>query len=223
MTIEPMKPITRIDWEKVSHVRVTLEKPYKGGGLRFRLGTTAAKKNLNYNAHDPTSGAPYHPGVPIMYPEDMPAIAGNAERESFLMPAQDAYTAFGHFFAPLEVPARGTLGFTISQERQRVAAFWHWFKMPPAESHVKLNHIAPPDVPFVALRPLDRNFAPIKVEGEELVIRPRAFFDYDNADNYLGAPDPKVEETVALLQGFTPEEIASLRELVKGKRGKVAG
>ena len=35
--------------------------------------------------------------------------------------------------APLTEPRRGLPGFTQSQQRQNVAAFWHWYKMPPGD------------------------------------------------------------------------------------------
>lgn len=239
MTIDPMKPLTAIDWTKVKLARVTLEKPYKGGGLRFRHGTTDAKKNLSYKANDPDSGDPYIPGAPVMYPEDMPAIAGNVERDSWLMTADiDATTvtrreggrmgpggdttghalflAFGFFMAPL-VTARGAApGFTISDERTRVAAFWGWYKMPKGDGTMMppMNRIAAPDVPHVAIRPLDRNMQPLKdANGDEVVIRPFEFWRFDDKSMYDELPE--TEQTAAQSENASLRaELAELRALI---------
>lgn len=231
MVIEKNKPILipGLDWSKVSHISVTLEQPYMGGGLRWRQGTTDAKKNLSYNAHDDTSGPPFWPGSPIMYPEDEPAVAGDPDRDSFIMPAEACFIAFGFPFAPQEVPRKGLIGFTVSIERERVALMWKYYKMPPGDGtmHPPMNRLGPPQVPHVALRPLDKRMKPIVVDGEEVVWRPREFYDFDNMQNYdvAGAghdfeDDKNRHEVAAMLQGFTQEEIEGLRELLKARRGK---
>lgn len=222
MKITPMQPVHIIDWEKVDFVKITLEKPYKNGGLRWRSGTSNPKRNLGFNASDPTTGKPYHPGVPIMYPEDAPAIAGDAERESFLMPIQAANDNFGHFHAPLETAGNGIIGFTITEERTRVAARWHWFKMPPGDGtmHPPMNRIAAPDVPQVAIRPLTKTMQPMKINGEEVVIRPREFFDFDAPNQYEqwdGKAAGANADVAMALQGFTQDEIDVIRDIVKAR------
>jgi hypothetical protein len=247
LPITPMQPLVAVDWEKVDVVRVTLEAPYKGGGLRFRLGTGAAKKNATFNAQDPTSGPPYWPGSPLMYPEDAPAIAGDPERDSFTMTASlsammqtrnaesigdptrtAAFIAFGFFMAPLEVAKNGLIGFTQTTERIRIAAFWNWFKMPP-DSKERLPSlqasnpakIGPPAIPRVAIRPLTKNFMPLLVDGCEVVIRPFEFWKFDDPTMYH---DWKPDELIAanadvnkMLEGFTSDEVEVLRGLVKAK------
>ena len=220
--IPQMQPVTCVDWESVTHVRVTLEKPYKGGGFRRRHGTAPSKRNLSFNAHDPDSGPPHWPGAPIMYPADAPAVAGDKARDSWVMPKQDAFTMFGHFYAPLEVKKNGLIGLTLSAERERVAMYWGWYKMPPGDGtmHPPMNRLGPPALPDVAIRPLDGSMLPISVDGEEVVIRPRDFFDFDNPNNYDIMPAKAGE--VSGLEGLTREELEGLRELVKAKRGKPA-
>lgn len=221
MVIAKMQPVQIVDWEKVEFVRVTLEKPYKGGGLRWRHGTTDAKRNLNYNAHDPSSGPVFWPGANIMYPEDQPALAGNPDRDTFLMPLQAAMDCFGHFYAPLEVQKNGLIGLTLSEERTRVAAKWSWYKMPPGDGtmHPPMSRVGPPDIPDVALRPLSKTrMQPLKHDGEEIVIRPRDFFDFDNPAMYEKIAGKSGDADVAaMLSGFTSDEIDVLRELVKAK------
>lgn len=217
-----MQPLLGIDWDKVGFMKVTLEKPYKNGGLRWRCGTTDAKRNINYNANDQTSGLPYHPGVPIMYPDDAPAIAGDLTRDSFVMPLLAALDCFGYFYAPLEVPRGGLAGFTITEERSRVAARWHWFKMPPGDGTMMppMNRLASPDIPAVALRPLTKTMQPLLVDGAEVVIRPREFFDFDDPRQYEqwdGKAAGTNADVAQMLQGFTQDEIDALREIVKAR------
>lgn len=224
MIIEKNKPLLAVDWSKVSHVRVTLEAKYNNGGLRWRQGTTDAKKNLSYNAHDDSAGPPYWPGAPIMYPDEGPAVVGT-ESASFVMPASAAFTAFGHWFAPLEVPRAGLLGFTLRAERERVALFWGWYKMPKGDGtmHPPMNRIGAPNIPRVAITPLDRNFKPLALDGEEVVIRPWEFFEFDNPQMYDEDPNAKAggnADVAAILSGFTGDEIDGLRELLKVKSGK---
>lgn len=188
--IAPMQPVVDVNWDKVQSVRVTLEAPYKhgkAGKLRFRLGTTEPRKNLAFDADDDSSGPPYWPGEPVMFPEDDAAGVG----DSWIMPARDAMTAFGHWYAPREVPKRGIIGFTLSIERERVAAFWNWYKMPPGDGtmHPPMNRLAAPDIPNVSIRPLNRNFQPLKdKDGKEIVINPRDFYDFDNPVQYDALP-----------------------------------
>ncbi len=218
MIVEKNKPFLAVDWSKVSYVRVTLE---SGSNLRFRYGTTEAKKNMTYNAHDTSSGPPVWPGQPIMYPEDGPASKG----DSFTMPLEAAGQVFGHWWAPLEVPKGGLEGFTLQGERERIAMFWGWYKLPKGDGtmHPPMNRLGPPNIPHVAITPLDRNFKPIKLEGEEVVIRPREFFDLDNPQMYDEDPNAnKNSDVAAMLQGFTADEIDGLRELLKVKSGKKA-
>ena len=220
MTIEPMKPLVAVDWEKVEMVRVTLEKPYgRAGGLRWRQGTTSAKKNLSYNAHDPESGGPHHPGVPIMWPEDAPAIA-NTETDSFLMPLQAAMTAFGHFYAPVTEPKNGVTGFTQGAERTRVAAMWAWYKMPPGDGTMNppMHRIAAPAVPHVAIRPLNRNMIPMKdTDGAEIVIRPFEFWRFDDPTLYDVLPETEARMQQKDENAELRAEIAQLRKLVEAK------
>lgn len=240
MTISPMEPLVGVDWSKVGHVKVTLEKPFKGSGLRWRQGTTSPQRNLNFNAMDKKSGPVYWPGVPIMYPEAAPAIAGDAERDSFIMSAdisaqmmarreegrmgtapnpmlQAAFIAFGYFMAPLS-DEDGIVGFTQSTERSRVAAFWYWYKMPKGDGTMTppMNRIGSPDIPQVALRPLNKNLQPVKVKGEEVVIRPHQFWRFDDPSMYDEDPS-KTADVASMLSGFTAEEIEGLRALVKAK------
>lgn len=242
VVIEPMEPLTKIDWDKVGHIKVTLEKPFKNGGLRWRQGTTSPQRNLNFNANDKKSGPVYWPGVPIMYPEAAPAVAGDPERDSFIMSAdmsaqmmarreegrmgpapnptmQAAFIAFGYFMAPL-TDEDGIVGFTQSSERTRVAAFWNWFKMPPGDGTMNppMNRIAAPDIPQVALRPLNKNLQPLKIKGEEVVIRPFQFWKFDDATMYDAVSGQVPADVSSMLSGFTLEEIEGLRELVKAKR-----
>lgn len=257
MKIEPMQPIDGVVWDQVEFVRVTLEQPTRrGGGLRFRCGTRAAIKNANFNPRDPRNNRTHIPGAPIMYPPDAPAVVGT-ESASFIMPAsssrmmyvrdseghpaamldpeaQAAWIAFGYFAAPLQ---EGTVSaFTLSSERERVAMFWGDFKYPQPASGAKFpptTRVAPPDVPAVALTLLDGSMRPILVDGAEVVIRPREFWDFDNMTMYdtsqeaapemsaIGhRPAPRAEsaEVVDLRA-----QVAELRALIEGKnRGKAA-
>ena len=217
-------PTTSVDWENVEFVRVTLETAHKDGGLRWRQGTSNAKRNTNYNAHDPSSGPPYWPGTPTMYPEDAPAIAGDPLRNSFIMPAQAAYTAFGYFYAPREVPRGGIDGFTIGAERTRVASFWSWYKMPSGDGtmHPPMNRIGPPDVPDVSITPLSKNMTPLKDEqGDPVSLRVREFWQLDEMSQYdvpNQAASPAATAGLAkMLEGFTQDEVEGLRDLLRAK------
>ena len=234
-------PLLGLDWDKITTVRVTLESPYKGAGLRWRLGTMSAKQNLNHNPKDRSSGPQFWPGAPVMFPEDAPAIAGDSERNSWLMSAninamqqtrtgpvpdptqQAAFIAFGYFMAPREVEGGGIEGFTIGSERTRVAAYWGWYKMPKGDGtmHPPMNRIGPPDIPDVSVRPLTKNMNPIKVDGKEVVIRVREFWDFDDPNQYEALPG-QVEAADAMFEGLTRDELNDLRDLVRGKRAKTS-
>ncbi len=245
LVITPMAPLIAVDWDKVGHIKVTLEQPFKGSGLRWRQGTTAAQRNLSFDSHKPVSAKNpvYWPGAPIMYPENEPAVAGDTERDSFIMSAdmsaqmmarreegrmgpapnptmQAAFIAFGYFMAPL-TDEEGIVGFTQSTERTRVAMFWNWYKMPPGDGTMNppMNRIAAPDIPRVALRPLTKNLQPYKIKGEEVVIRPFEFWGFDDKAQYEPLPGQTapVSDVAQMLSGFTAEEIEGLRALVKAK------
>lgn len=242
MKIEPMQPIVAVDWETVQFMRVTLEKSFgRSGGLRFRLGTTPARRNLTYDAKDRTSKT-HFPGAPIMYPADAPAEA-DSDHASFIMPASmsatimardpeghpvaipdptahAAFQAFGFFMAPLE-ETDGLVGFTLSKERERVAMFWNWYRMPPGDGtqHPPMNRLGPPNMPHVALRPLNQSGNPIKIDGEEVVIRPREFFDFDNMDNY---DTQYAGEAVAQSSDRVAEAIELLTKVVTSGKQKIA-
>lgn len=243
LVIAPNEPLVLVDWTKVGHVKVVLEKPFKGAGLRWRQGTTAPQRNLNFNANDKKSGPVYWPGVPIMYPESAPAIAGDPERDSFIMSAdmsaqmmarreegrmgtapnpmlQAAFIAFGYFMAPL-TDEDGIVGFTQGSERSRVAAFWHWYKLPKGDGTMNppMNRIGAPDIPQVALHLLNRNLQPYKVKGEEVVIRPFEFWKFDDRTMYDEVPSSITTEQSdesARLRA----EIAELRALVTAATAK---
>src|SRR5271156_322409 len=202
MTIAPMQPLVAVDWDRVAFMRVTLEEPWKGGGLRWRQGTTEPRQNLSFDASSRgKSGPRFWPGAPIMYPEDAPAIAGDPERASFIMPANmnarvtsrrgemvpdvrqhSAFIAFGYFMAPL-TDDDGIVGWTQSNERPRVAAFWHGYEFPvtPDPTHYSLLRVGPPEMPKVSLRPLTTSMVPLKdAEGKEIVIYPHSFWNFDD-------------------------------------------
>lgn len=237
LVIEKMQPLTAVDWEKVEFFQCTLEKPYQGGPLRFRLGTADPKENLNHDPRNKRSGPKFFPGKPLMWPEDEPAVAGDPARDNWIMPAsitatirtrgaevvgdpvrQVGYQAFGYFMAPL-TDEDGLSGFTQSAERVRVASFWNWFKMPPGDGTLRppMNRVGPPAVPAVAIKLMDRNMKPIKVEGSEVIIRPREFYNFDDMSQYDTHLDtsPK-DDLVTALRGFSTEEIEGLRALLKG-------
>ncbi len=242
--IKPMEPIIIVDWDRVTHVRVTLEEAWRGGGLRWRQGTTEPRQNFSFNPHDPDSDGPWYSGMPIMYPESGPAIAGDPERDSFIMPANvaariqsrsgeiipdvrqhAAFIAFGYFMAPLTEGKRGVVGFTQSNERPRIASFWHWYEMPNIPDDRKnMSRIGPPAVPKVAIRPLNQSMLPLKHEGEEIVIRPFSFWKFDDAALYEPIPPGHIPprkvgspSSASLLESLAPEEIEALREMLKGR------
>jgi hypothetical protein len=241
--IKPMEPVLIVDWDKVTHVRVTLEEPWLGGGLRWRQGTTEPRQNASFNAHDPDNEGPWYPGVPIMYPEDAPAIAGDPERDSFIMPGNinarvqsrkgeiipdvrqhAAFIAFGYFMAPLTEGKRGVIGFTQSNERPRLAQFWHGFELPNVRDDSRAtNRIGPPHIPKVALRPLTQAMMPLKYEGQEIVIRPYSFWKFDDPMLYDPIPEGhmvrgvKKADAAEYISGLTQDEMEALREMLKAK------
>jgi hypothetical protein len=212
-----MEPMS-CDWELVGSVRVKVER----GSLRFRFGTTDARKNLNFNAHDKKSGPPWWPGKPIFWPADYTAQAGDPERETFIMPLQIAFDCFGWWNAPLEED--GLTGFTLTQERARVAAFWGGYRMPKGDGtmHPPMNRLGPPiHMPHVAITLLDRQMRPLKDEnGQEYVIRPREFYDFDNMSQYDEDPNATPAAQASLIEGLTSDELGFLRDLVKEMRAK---
>lgn len=227
-----------VDWEAVDFIHCTLEAPYKNGGLRFRLGTKDAKRNLNFNPHDRKSGPPYWPGAPIMYPEDAPAIAGDHKRNAWVMPASISsmiatrsgqpapngalhagFTAFGFFMAPL-TDEDGLVGFTQASERSRVAAFWANFKMPDDRKVVRMNRIGPPDIPDVTIRPLAKTMLPVVAsDGKEIAIRVREYWNFNDPTQYDKDESlpvlPAQNEVARLLEGMTEKEREFLLEMVR--------
>jgi len=245
MNIAPMEPLTLVDWDRVTHVKVTLEAPWRGGGLRWRQGTTEPRRNLSFNPHDPDDEGPWFPGVPIMYPDDAPAIFGDPERDSFFMPANinahlqgkkskeilpdvrqhAAFIAFGYFMAPRVEPKNGIVGWTQANERPRLAQFWHGYDLPNVAADPRnTSRIGPPQMPKVALRPLNQAMMPIKYEGEEIVIRPYSFWQFDDSQLYDPIPEghrvrgaAKDPGVPAFLNGLTQDEMEALREMLKAK------
>ncbi len=240
-------PIATVTWEDVDFVHCTLESPFLGGGLRFRLGTKDAKRNLDYNPNDRKNRNPYYPGTPIMYPEAAPAIAGT-ESASWIMPASmsamtvgrggqpipngaqhSGFVAFGYFMAPTE-EEDGLAGFTLSTERARVAAFWSGFKFPSDRENkgrngAQMNRIGAPDVPDVSIRPLNKSMQPVKVNGEEVVIRVREYWNFNDPSQY-DVPEqlpslPSQNGMADLLQGLTPDELKHLVAIAR--RGAASG
>lgn len=235
-------PIDVVDWEDVDFIHCTLETPFKDGGLRFRLGTKDAKRNLDYNPHDRRNRNPYFAGLPIMYPEDAPAVAGS-DHASWLMPASmssmsvgrsgqpipngaahSGFVAFGFFMAPIEED-EGRVGFTLSVERSRVAAFWAGFKFPSDKENkgragAQMNRIAAPDVPDVTVRPLSKSMQPLKdVAGKDIAIRVREYWNFNDLSQY-DVPDslpqlPARDEVSELLAGMTGEERKYLLNMVR--------
>ncbi len=235
--IIPKTPINFVDWEKVEHFEVTLNKPWprsKDGALQFRLGTTDARRNLNFNAHDRRSGPVYYPGKPVFWPDDAPCKVG----ESFTMPAsstatillrsgvaapdpvrQAGFMAFGFFNAPV-TDDDGVTGYTIGSERTRIASFWGWFKM-PTKGDGTLNPPmvmkGPPEVPHVTIKLLDRNLRPVLVDGAPVEIDVRDFWDFDNPGYYDLDPVTESDQATAFVQGLTHDEIEKLRVFLKAK------
>jgi hypothetical protein len=241
-------PVATVDWDEVDFIRCTLESPYGKGGLRFRLGTKDAKRNLSWEAgREEVTGPQYHPGAPIMFPEDKPAVPG----DSWLMAASISamtqgrngqpipdgarhagFVAFGFFMAPLLATPR-IVGFTQSTERERIAAFWHQFKYPSNratanEKKILMARIASPDVPDVSVRPLDRQMQPVKdAAGNEVVIRVREFWNFNDPSQYEVLEDapPALapqSEIAKALEGLSVEDIRALVAIARkgGAGGK---
>ena len=210
-----MQPLN-VDWERVGSVRVKIEK----GSLRFRFGTTEAKKNLNFVAGDKRTGPPYIPGKPIFWPADYAAQAGDPEKETFIMPLERAMDCFGFWHAPLE--EEELVGFTLSRERARIAQFWGGFKMPKGDGTMNppMNLIGPPvHMPHVAITLLDRQMRPLKDEdGNEIVIRPREFFEFDNMAQYDAEPETSHSAAAAFVAGLSQDELDELRDMLKARR-----
>lgn len=246
-TIYTAGPVAGIDWEEIDFIHCTLEAPWRGSGLRFRLGTKDAKRNLDFNPNDRKNRHTHFAGTPIMYPEAAPAIAGDPQRNWWIMPASNSarivnrsgdlipdgarlsgFVAFGYFMAPLEEEV-GTSGYTLSTERTRVAAFWAGFKFPSDKENKgrpgpQMNRIAAPDVPDVTVRPLTKSMQPVVVDGVEVAIRVRAYWNFDDPSQY-DVPEalpqlPAQDEVAAALQGLTEDERKYLIAMVrKGAAG----
>ncbi len=237
-------PIVSVNWEEVDFLHCTLDSPYKGGGLRFRLGTKDAKLNLDHDPKNHKTGPKHFPGAPIMYPDDAPAVAGDKARASWIMPASvssmvigrsgqpvpnaavhSGFVAFGYFMAPL-VEEAGIVGFTMGTERQRLAAFWGQFKFPEGDGkRIYMNRVAAPDVPDVTIRPLSKQMQPLKnPDGSEITIRVRDFWNFNDPTQYatdVTLPSlPASDEVAELLKGMTDKEREFLLNMVrKGASG----
>ena len=213
-----MEPLI-VDWERVGSVRVTVTK----GTLRFRFGTSDARKNVNFNANDRKSGPPWFPGKPTFWPADYVAQSGNPDKESFIMPLDIARDVFGWWNAPLE--EEDIVGHTLSAERSRVAAFWGGYQMPRGDGtmHPPMNRIGPPiHMPHVGITLLDRQMNPLKDEFNVLYppIRPRAFFEFDDLQQYDADPNASPAAVASAFDGLSSEELGFLRDLVKDMRAK---
>lgn len=235
-------PDPGIDWEAVDFIHCTLESPYKGGGLRFRLGSKDARKNMDFVAGQRKTGDPYIPGTPVMYPEAVPAIAGDPQRNTWIMPASvtamamtrkgetvpdgsrhAGFVAFGFFYAPL-VEDPSIVGFTQNTERGRVATFWNGFKFASdrsnkGKSHPEMSHIGPPDVPDVTVRPLSRTMQPLLYpDGSEIAIRVREYWNFNDPSQYATEELPQLpaqDDVAKLLRGLTEKEQEVLIQLVR--------
>lgn len=202
-------------------VKVVLEKPWiygkkPQGSLQIRFGTSNATKNLNYDARVPSKGPVYWPGKPIMYPEDGPAVAGDPERNSFIMPLLAAKQVFGDWDAPEEDTPQGIPGHTRSVERERVAQVWFGYKIKDGDGtmHPPIVRIGLPAVPFVAIYPLDSRNRTMKVDGKEVVIRPWDVFDFGAALDALPAETETINSAVGELNG---EEVLLLKAILKDR------
>ncbi len=215
-----------IEGRDIRHVRVTLEKPWRGGALSFRMGSTDPRRNPMYDSKRPESGGVFLPGEPILLG---PLTAGDGDRDSCVITAEQAKHLFGDWEAPQgEQPGRPRT-WTHSQERSRVAMLWGWFQLQAGDgtANPPMGMIGPPDVPFVALRPLDAQMRPIKVNGAEVVHHPREFYDFDNGAHYAqslamerarGVTSGKPVDLEALRAEIQAEVMASVRaELNKAK------
>lgn len=201
-------------------VKVVLEKPWvygkPKGSLQVRFGTSPATKNLNYDARRPSSGPVYWPGKPIFYPADGPAVAGDAERESWIMPLLAAKQVFGDWDAPLEEAQDGIPGHTLATERERVAQVWFGYKICNGDGtmHPPVVRIGLPAVPFVAIYPLDSRNRVLKEGGKEVCIRPWDIFDFGVSLDAL----PDEPETINSAIGeLSSEEVTLLKALLKDR------
>lgn len=195
------------------HVRVTLEKPWRGGALLLRMGSNEARKNPNFVAGRPETGAPFTPGEPILLG---PITAGDAERDSTVITAEQAKHMFGDWDAPQNEITGRPRSWTQGQERQRIAMLWGWFKIQAADGtqHPPMGPVGPPDVPFVALRPLDAQMRIMKAEGKEIIHRPREYYGFDNDEHYAGA---RAAEAARGITGQNNASTDALREQLKSE------
>lgn len=201
-------------------VKVVLEKPWvygkPKGTLQIRYGTSPATKNLNYDARRPAAGPVYWPGKPIMYPSDEPAVAGDPEKNSFIMPLLAAKQVFGDWDAPLEEALDGIPGHTLAAERERVSQVWYGYKICDGDGtmHPPVIRIGLPAVPFVAIYPLDSRNRAMKLDGKEIVIRPWELFDFGVALDSLPADESTINSAVGEL---TSDEVLLLKAVLKDR------
>lgn len=239
MTIDPNHEI-HLDWESVKFVNVRVLK----GKLRFRCGTTMPIRNMDFDARRPQGhrdSKKFFPGNPVMWPSKDGFAEAGTPTENFIMPADisrmmgvksqegmgylpdpnayPAFIAFGFFMAPVE---EGLLpGFTLAAERERIATFWGGYKYPKGDGNMMppMTRIGPPSVPHVELTLLDAMQQPIMVDGEPVVINPRAFFNFDDPSYYEAAPISAESTELDALR----RELAELKGFVKGARSGKQG
>lgn len=202
-------------------VKVVLEKAWvygkPKGTLQIRYGTSPATKNLNYDARVPSKGPVYWPGKPIYYPADEPAVAGDPERNSFIMPLLAAKQVFGDWDAPEEDDPLGIPGHTRAAERERVAQVWFGYKICDGDGtmHPPVIRIGLPAVPFVAIYPLDSRNRPVKGDdGKQVVIRPWDLYDFGASLDALPAEPETINSAVGELNA---EEIVLLKAILKDR------
>lgn len=213
-----------MDRSEVTSVKVVLEKPWlygkPKGTLQIRLGTSKATKNLNFDARRPSMGPPYWPGKPVLFPSDEPAVAGDAQRNSFVMPIEDAKQAFGDWDAPIDEAPDGIPGHTRTAERERVAAFWFGYKLCDGDGsmHPPMYRIGVPAVPQVAIYLLDSRGRTLKEDGKEVVIRPWELFDFAAVLDAVPIDEQSVN---SLIGELSADEVNELKEILKERaRGK---
>lgn len=212
-------------YPEVKFVRVTLEKPWvygrnPKGSLRVRLGSTDAVKNPDYNPKDQVRFPRYLPGHPIWYPADGPAIAGDEDRDSWIMESTAARDAFGDWNAPEEEDLKGIPGHTIGSERERVARLWFGWKICNGDGtmHPPMYRIGVPAVPIVSIHFLDGRNRPMKDEkNQPIVIRP---WDMYHFESFLDALPEEEKTGDAILSSLTTDEVEFVRMLVKELREK---
>jgi hypothetical protein len=197
--------------ERVTQVKVTLEKPHRGGALLLRRGTDPARRNPDWNPGNPNSGPQYIAGDPIVYG---PLIAGDPVKDSCIMPLDAAKDLFGDWDAP-EVERPGArLGYVKWIEKERLARSWGGYKRVKANGTMTpdLTPVGPPEVPYVAIRPVD---ARGNVDESAPAVYPRSHFGFDDATYELSAEGQEANELDAMRA-----QIAKLTALVEAKGPK---